>query len=138
MYLDDDARTGVEKLVDATRDLPSGPERARNLRELQRILPGSEIENLLDSDYPSREIVELCLRADTPPVRLSREDLLELVRRIMEGEVASDVDLNLMVETFNRNCRHPAGSDLIFYPDSVFGPAVQPTAEEIVALALEG
>jgi len=137
MSFDSESRQNALDLIARTRDLLPGPDRQRNLAELTRLLPESDIENLLDSDYPEEDILELCLRRTARVQPLDEAQLLSLVRRIMDAEVVSDAELNLLVEEFNRNCRHPAGSDLIFYPEVAFGPDVDPTPEEVVAKALQ-
>jgi hypothetical protein len=66
---------------------------------------------------------------------LSRQELLDLVRRILStGGRGADVRL------FVANCKHPAKSDLIFWPHGPeHGPSKpEPTAEEIVERALTG
>jgi hypothetical protein len=126
----------VLDLIDRARDLPPGRQRAVLEAELLRRLPGSDVINLLQSDLPAQEITDLCLRTPRPQGKLSREELLVLVRRIMAGEATSEAEDTLQVELFVENCRHPAGSDLIFYPQDVFGEQVDVTPEMIVAKAL--
>ena len=123
-------------LVDSCRDLPASAQRQMIEAILVARLPGTDILNLLYSDLPSESIVELCIRADEAARHVSREELLTIVRQIMTGQAASEVDDNLLVEVFATNCRHPAGTDLIFYPEEVFGPDHDPTPEEVVAKAL--
>ena len=48
--------------------------------------------------------------------RLSREQLIELVRKIMLAE-ADEAEMDDMVRTFEANVPHPDGSDLIFLAD---------------------
>ena len=60
---------------------------------------------------------------------LSREELIELVRRIMNAE-GTEEELDTWEETLEQNVTDPAVSDYIFYPDRDM------TAEEIVDRAL--
>jgi hypothetical protein len=50
-----------------------------------------------------------------------------------------DPDADVFLELFPVNCKHPSGSDLIFWPNLV--PALpqdrEPTAEEIAGLAMQ-
>ena len=41
-------------------------------------------------------------------------------------------------KAFEHNCKHPAGGDLIFYPEEHFNGRSNPTAEEIVEKAIAG
>lgn len=69
---------------------------------------------------------------------LGREELLALVRRIRSSELGGDA-LDDAVELFLLNCRDPAGSDLIFWPDLAgFARGIEPTDEEIVERAVHG
>lgn len=43
----------------------------------------------------------------------------------------------MLVLNFNKVINHPAGSDLIFYPELV-GLPKEPTVDEIVDLAIKG
>ncbi|HEC5280741.1 TPA: bacteriocin immunity protein [Enterobacter cloacae] len=44
-------------------------------------------------------------------------DFLELVRKICHAEGQTEEDENRLVREFKRLSEHPAGSDLIFYPE---------------------
>jgi hypothetical protein len=67
--------------------------------------------------------------------QLSRPEMLALVERILRtgGKQAE-------IELFDANCKHPAGTDLIFwphgFPDDPSKP--EPTAAEIVEKAMSG
>jgi hypothetical protein len=65
---------------------------------------------------------------------MSRDELVELVRRIMTGEGGTQEDADLLVDRFCANVPHPEADDLIFYPHDHFGH--EPTAEEVVDRAL--
>lgn len=65
---------------------------------------------------------------------MSRDELIELVRRIMAGEGESQEEADRLVEQFLANVPHPEADGLIFYPDQYFGH--EPTAEEVVDRAL--
>jgi len=73
---------------------------------------------------------------------LSRDELLELVKSIMTvrdkyGNLLSEEDHLALVVKFKNSINHPGGSDLIYYPELV-GLPPDPTAEEIVDLAMSG
>jgi hypothetical protein len=61
--------------------------------------------------------------------KLSREELVELVRRLLEAE-GTDEEQHRWLTLVRENVPHPGVSDLIYYPE------VQLTAEEIVETAL--
>jgi hypothetical protein len=68
---------------------------------------------------------------------LTRDEMLALVDRIYRA-AGSETQANADVELFIANCRHPSGSDLIFWPDQVpeFRDDHEPTVEEIVDIAM--
>lgn len=69
-------------------------------------------------------------RPDRPKVAgITREELAEIVRRLMEADPDSDYYLRLLAA----NVLHPRVSDLIFWPPEELQDA---TAEEIVEAAL--
>jgi hypothetical protein len=131
-------RQHILKLIAETRDLPHGLDRQHNLAELSRLLPDADVSNLVDSDYPDADILEMCLHGVPPHAQLDESQLLALARKIIFGKVESDAEMNLLIDEFNRNCKHPTGSDLIFFPDAVFGSGVEPTPEQIAAKARGG
>ena len=65
---------------------------------------------------------------------MDRDELIELVERIMRAEGADEAEADALVDRFEASVPHPAASDLIFYPDAHFGH--EPTAEEVVDRAL--
>ncbi|BFI68291.1 colicin immunity protein E2 [Yersinia pseudotuberculosis] len=46
----------------------------------------------------------------------TESEFLELVKELFNVEKTTEEDINNLIE-FKRLCEHPAGSDLIFYPD---------------------
>jgi hypothetical protein len=96
--------------------------------EASEIAPGTKAE----ARPPGRER-RVC--ESTPSANLSRPEMLALVERILRtGGKKADVEL------FAANCKHPAGTDLIFWPHGVpHDPSKpEPTAEEIVEKAMSG
>ena len=75
--------------------------------------------------------------------KLSREEFLDLVKSIMTvrnintGALLSEQEHHALVMKFKDNINHPGGTDLIYYPELVGLPS-EPTAEEIVDLAMKG
>ncbi|MEP8646570.1 bacteriocin immunity protein [Enterobacter cloacae complex sp. SHL012] len=47
----------------------------------------------------------------------TEEEFLELVRKICNADAPTEEDENRLVREFKRLIEHPAGSDLIFYPE---------------------
>jgi hypothetical protein len=74
-------------------------------------------------------------RRSLKPVRgLSRAEMAEIVSRALAG----GEDRDFYLELFLANCRHPSGSDLLFWPDLVpeLPQRREPTAQEIADCAL--
>jgi len=75
--------------------------------------------------------------------KLSREELVDLVDSIMnvydkkEKRKLTETEHVALVGKFRKGINHPGGSDLIYYPELV-GLPKNPTAEEIVDLAMKG
>ncbi|MEI7687657.1 MAG: hypothetical protein WCL32_21840, partial [Planctomycetota bacterium] len=61
-------------------------------------------------------------------------EMTEIVSRVKAG----GPDQDYYLELFQVNCKHPSGTDLIFWPDQVpeLPQGRKPTAEEIADLAL--
>ena len=74
---------------------------------------------------------------------MTREELIELVETIMTvrdrktNRVLSEEEHHALVMKFKRSIKHPGGTDLIYYPQLV-GLPPEPTADEIVDLAMKG
>lgn len=96
---------------------------------------GQYLEDFCRSDEPAETIVDLCLGMAEAQQPLNREELLTLVQSILTAPAESEAKSMLRVIAFQCNCKHPAGSDLLFYPDSVFGTP-EPSAEMIVDAAV--
>lgn len=107
------------------------------IKEFDALVPetGQYLEDFCRSDYPVELIVDLCLGMAEAQQPLTREELLSLVESILTKPAESEAKSILRVIAFQYNCQHPAGSDLLFYPDAVFGTP-EPTAEMIVDAAL--
>lgn len=65
---------------------------------------------------------------------MEREELVAVVRAIMEGSGRDQEQTDALVDRFCAAVPHPAADELIFYPDKHFGR--EPTPEEVVARAL--
>lgn len=66
--------------------------------------------------------------------RLSRDELIDLVRRAMSAEGRTQEEADDLVDVFVASVPHPEAGDLIFYPRQHFGR--EPTTEEVVDRAL--
>src|ERR1043165_4852955 len=68
---------------------------------------------------------------------LTRKEMITLVERILRAE-GTQAEQDADIQLFEANCKHPEGSDLIFWPGGVPHDPDRPerTAEEIVNLAM--
>ena len=84
-------------------------------------------------DYVRRVLYRQSL---SPDPTLTRQEMAEIVSRIMTSAEGRDFYLEL----FQVNCRHPSGTDLLFWPDLVpeLPRGRDPSAKEIADLALQG
>jgi hypothetical protein len=84
-------------------------------------------------DFVRRVLFQRSIRPDPG---LTRGEMAEIVRRA----TAVTEDSDFYTELFLANCKHPSGTDLIYWPDLV--PELpqdrDPTADEIADLALRG
>lgn len=125
-------------LIDTFRDPSSHGRREPLAEKLQEQLPSMDILNLCESDLPSDTIVDFCLDFEKTQRILTRQELIDVVKAISSPDLTSEVEDMLLLETFVYNCRHPAGTDLIYDPDTIFGEGVEVTPEMIVDTALAG
>src|SRR5262245_18556629 len=128
-----DRLIALAKRIRRARD--TGNDCSALIAEFQERVPMPNVGELFDTDYSAEHIVDYALgwKKDWP--QMSKEELLRLVRKICEAQ-GSDAEIDLMVQTFRANCKHPAQSDLIFYPDAHFGGNSSPTPEQIVEQAM--
>ncbi|MCA9100497.1 MAG: bacteriocin immunity protein [Planctomycetales bacterium] len=127
------------ELVDTIREArEQGIDSPESHSAFEQLLPDTDVDNLCNSDYDDETIVDICLGEQDARRACTRDELVELVKRfsIVEG-YATEAESILAVLTFEYNCRHPAGCDLIFYYDPYFDGR-DPTPEENVDLALRG
>jgi hypothetical protein len=96
--------------------------------DFQGIYGGEEHE-----DWIRKLLYQKSLTADP---NLARAEMVEIVSRVMAG----GKDHEFFLELFLVNCKHPSGSDLIFWPRMVpeFSGNHQPSAEEIADLVMRG
>ena len=106
------------------------------LSELEGLFPGIDVGNLCNSDYPAECVIELCRGWNETRRILSKQELTSLVKKILSGPQETEAQDMLLRETFDNNCFHPAKRTLILDPASYFDGNENPTAEEIVSLAL--
>jgi hypothetical protein len=70
---------------------------------------------------------------------MSREELIELVERIMRAEGETEEQADQLIDLFEANVPRPEASDLIFHPEQALGdayPGRELTAAEVVDFAL--
>jgi hypothetical protein len=101
-------------------------------------LPIQEFQGIYGAEEHEEWVRRLLYTQSLVPADVSREEMVEIVKRALPENDSPDCDFYL--ELFLVNCKHPAGSDLIFWPNLV--PELpldrEPTAEEIAELAIGG
>ncbi len=70
-----------------------------------------------------------------PPAELAREQMRLLVWALMNAESTSEEEDQLLLNLFCDYCKHPAASDLIFWPNHA-GFDRELECEEVVRLAM--
>jgi DNA-binding transcriptional MerR regulator len=137
----DSDRLSREQLIELVRQIRAAQDHGRPHDELlallERNVPGTDASNLCQSDYPDETVVDICLGWKRTQRQLTREELLELVRKIFQP-IENEAEKMLMVYTFDYNCRHPAKNGLLFYPEQFFEGRSDVTPEEIVDKAIHG
>jgi hypothetical protein len=116
-------------------------QRDDELAEFNRLagtaLPLSDFQGIHKSEGPEDFVRRVLFqRSLSPDPSLTRAEMAEIVSRVM----ACGEDHDFYLELFLVNCKHPSGSDLIYWPDLVpeLPQGRQPTAEEIADLAMGG
>jgi hypothetical protein len=73
-----------------------------------------------------------------PTVDLTREEMVEIVSRVLAVDSVAERDFYL--ELFLINCKHRSGSDLLYWPNLVpeLPQGREPTVEEVADLAMQG
>jgi hypothetical protein len=127
-----------ERLHDAQQDyrpVLAVLERETRFPELEEFLCREMFHNLRGDDF----LAERLARYEPTKPALSRSEMIELVRRISTAN-GSEAEIDEMVGVFVANCRHPAGTDLIFWPNGFphDSSKPEPTVEEIVDKAMSG
>ena len=107
------------------------------VREYELLVPESDIENLCHSDWSLETIVDVSLGQVDAKRKLNEDELRQLITQIMVGPAETEAADMLRVQLFNHNCRHPAGSDLIFFPEDALGTR-EPTVEQVFQAAVHG
>ena len=98
------------------------------LEEFQGIYGAEE-----HADYVRRLLFRRLL---VPDPALTRSEMTEIVARVM----ARGEDRDFYLELFRVNCKHPSGTDLIYWPNLVpeLPQGREPTPEEIADVAMPG
>ncbi|MFB7056952.1 hypothetical protein ACFCXT_28020 [Streptomyces vinaceus] len=127
----DELRAEVEQIAEL---LVARPEVVGEAIEAFNAMTGHEYVALDFAEYDgSRSLEEFAREAARPgrPVvaDITRDELVEIVRRLMTASEESDHYLRLL----EANVSHPRVSDLIFHPSSILQ---DPSAEQIVDEAL--
>lgn len=112
-----------------------------SLAEFNRLagtdIPFEEFQGIYGGDGHEDYVRRVLFRRHlAPDPALTLEEMAEIVLRVMACAESHDFYLEL----FLVNCKHPSGTDLIFWPDLV--PELpqdrEPTPQEIAELALQG
>ena len=118
-----------------------GDDDTESLAAFERECPGSDVNNLCNSDYDAATIVDVCIGSKDANRVLSKPELLTLIVKLCDpvpGQFAKESEAVKAVNAFNYNCRHPAKSDLIFFPKDHFEGNMNPTPEIILEKAIKG
>jgi hypothetical protein len=130
----------LAKLADRLDGAPPG-QRDEELAEFNRLagtdLPLAAFQGIYKSENP-KDFVRRVLfrRALVPDAKISLAEMIEVVSRVM----ACGEDRDFYLELFLVNCKHPSGTDLIYWPDRVpeLPPGREPMAEQVARLAVQG
>ncbi len=129
------------ELIDLVRRIQDAQDLGANYEELIALFRARvscpNVEELLEGDYSADYIVDFVLKWRPTWPKLSYEELVDLVTKIINSE-GSQADLAMMIKTFDENCRHPAKNGLIFYPGEYFDGNPDPSAKQIAEKALTG
>jgi hypothetical protein len=108
------------------------------MTRLRAELPIEGLDHLiLLGDEDAETKIDIALGRLEKPKTLTRDEMIELVRNIFNPQGFSEARIDLMVAQFIFNCKHPAGSDLIFWPSGHFPDDRDPTPEQIVDKAIQ-
>lgn len=130
----------LEKLADRLDGAVPG-QRDGDLTEFNRLagtnIPLVDFQGISKSedgaDFVRRVLFQRFL---TPDPNISVAEMAEIVSRVS----ACGENHDFYLELFLANCKHPSGTDLIYWPDQVpeLPQGREPTAAEIADLALRG
>jgi hypothetical protein len=129
----------LAKLADRLDGARPG-QRDDDLAEFNRLagtdIPLVDFQGIYKSENPE-DFVRRVLFQEVlaPDPGITPAEMAEVVSRV----AACGDDRDFYLELFVVNCRHPSGTDLIFYPDLVPGLPQdrEPTPEEVAVLALQ-
>jgi hypothetical protein len=97
-----------------------------------------DFQYIYESEPHGDWVRRLLYRRLVAPCELTRDEMVEIVSRAMPPN--GNADWEFYLQLLLVNCKHPAGSNLIFWPNLV--PELpqdrEPTAEEIAVLAMSG
>ncbi|GAA0318347.1 hypothetical protein GCM10010302_66760 [Streptomyces polychromogenes] len=121
----------VERIVEL---LETCPEAAGGAITAFNAMTGHDYRALDFAEYDGSRSLEEFAREAARPARpvvadITRDELVEIVRRLLTASAESDYYLRLL----QANVSHPRVSDLVFHPS---GSLRDPSAEQIVDMAL--
>jgi hypothetical protein len=128
----DELRAEVERIADL---LEARPEAADEAIAAFNAMTGHDYVALDFAEYDGSRSVEEFAREAARPARpvvadITRDELVEIVRRLLEADPESDYYLRLL----EANVSRPGVSDLVFHPSDALEDA---SAEQIVDEALK-
>ena len=100
-------------------------------------IPFEEFQGVYGGDGPEAFVRRVLFQRHlAKPPSVSVAEMTEVVSRVM----ACGSDHDFFLDLFLAHCKHPSGTDLIFYPDLVpeLPQGREPTAAEVAELALRG
>jgi hypothetical protein len=124
----------IEMVTNARDSIDRGEPNEVLFHELEELLPDSDVRNLCHSDYAPETIVDISLRVRETKRILTKEEMADVVRKLLAIPDSEAEDV-LLRELFENNCRHAARGNLIYHPRRYFGGRSNPSIEEIVELA---
>jgi hypothetical protein len=99
-------------------------------------IPIGSFQHIYEAENHKDWVRRLLYRQVLSPTVLSREEMTEIVSRVMFQ--IGDPDYDFYLELFRANCQHPSGTDLIFWPNLVpeLPQGREPIPEEVAESAL--
>ena len=132
----DDKTTTILKIFHEYEDDPENMD-CDTRRELEEIVDFDVFVSYCGSDMPSDTIAQILVGYRAAVSRKLDKDELRSLIISFNSTKESEAQCVLDALAFAANCKHPAKTDLLFYPETVFGTP-DPTTDENLEKALRG